>query len=140
RDRDHGAEGRLAGSVSDRSPVRNSGRSPALANSRYCSSHTFAVLSSLAEARSFPSRLNATDRTGPACPFSVAVFFPVAGSHSSTVLLFRPTASVLPSGENARHHGTFPHLSFAISRPITGSHSRTVASFAPAASVLPSGE
>ena len=61
-------------------------------------SHSLTVVSALPEASMCPSRLKATESTGPVCPCNVLLSLPVAASHSFTVLSSPPVATVRPSG------------------------------------------
>jgi hypothetical protein len=66
-------------------------------------SHSLTVLPSLPEARVLPSGLNATDMTREVCSSRVAVFLPLATSHSRTISA-PEDASVLLSGLNATEY------------------------------------
>ena len=66
-------------------------------------SHTFTVLSPLAEARRLPSGLKHTLKTAPLCPLRVKVSCPVAACHSFTVPSALAEARCLPSGRKHTH-------------------------------------
>ena len=61
-------------------------------------SHSLIVPSLFPAAIVFPSELNATPSTAPACPSKVAIFNPVFGSQSLMVSSALPEARSLPSG------------------------------------------
>src|SRR5262245_24764130 len=87
-----------------------------------------------------PSGEKASVITGLSC-LSVAISWPVAASHSRTVLSKPPPTSHLPSGEKATVRTMFAcprHCRTSL--PVATSHSRTVLSKLPVASHLPSGE
>src|SRR5262245_41191014 len=67
-------------------------------------SHSFTVLSVLAEAKVLPSGLQATENTSFVWPFRVANSLPAATSHSLIVWSQLPDARVLPSGPHATHN------------------------------------
>src|SRR5260370_1110047 len=64
----------------------------------YGASHTFPVLSALAEARRLPSGLKHTEMTRLVCGLRERVSCPVAASHSFTVLSPLAEARHWPSG------------------------------------------
>src|SRR3990172_5812516 len=64
-------------------------------------SHTFTVLSALAEASRLPSGLYATLRTSALCPLKVRSSSPLFASHTLTVSSSLAEASRLPSGLQA---------------------------------------
>src|SRR5262249_59434720 len=96
--------------------------------------HSLVALSPPADARVFPSGLNATEPTSPLCPVSVSCSLPVLTSHS---LISFPlaAASVLPSGLNATRP---PPVRVYCSLPVATSHSLIVSPLTDA-SVLPTG-
>ena len=80
-------------------------------------------------ASSCPSGLNATPATAPVWPVSGApIGWPVAASHSRTVLSSLLLASRRPSGLNATPDtaAVWPVSGAPIGRPVSGFHSRTV--------------
>ena len=92
-------------------------------------SHTFTVLSPLAEASRWPSGLNATLLTSSVCPLRVRVSWPVAASHTFTVPSRLAEARRLPSGLNATlvTCSVCP-LRVRVSWPVAASHTFTVLS------------
>src|SRR5439155_7584659 len=70
-------------------------------------SHTFSVLSWLAQTMRLPSGLYATQLTPPACPLSVRISWPLSASHTFTspaLFWLIPALALmmrLPSGLNA---------------------------------------
>ena len=65
-------------------------------------SHNLTVLSLLPDAKVLPSGLNATKNTGPLCPLMVAVFLPVAVSHSLSSCSNFPTPEFCHLDSNPR--------------------------------------
>src|SRR5206468_750029 len=82
------------------------------------------VLSELPEASSFPSGLNARDRTASSCPVSVATSLPVATVQSLIVPSTHPVTSVFPSGLKTMQDTLLTgHLSATSCLPVATVHS-----------------
>src|SRR5262249_26240752 len=99
------------------------------------------VLSVLAEARSLPSRLTATEVHAPRCPEKERSFLPGAASHTSTEPSSLADRSDLPSAAKTSPRAP-PRCTAQVrsSFPVDTSHTRSFASRCAEASVEPSGE
>ena len=73
-----------------------------LLNFKVLRSHSFILLSSLAESKLFPSGVNLTDLTAAVCPLMVLVFMDVPGYQSLIRLSYDPDAKTFSLGEKAR--------------------------------------
>ena len=104
-------------------------------------SHTFTVLSQLAEASRWPSGLNATLLTLLVCPLRVSISWPVAGVphlHRLIVTTGGGDPRAVGAERHARDTDRWP-LSVSVSCPVAASHTFTVSSWLAEAIRLPSG-